>query len=159
MMSLLNVNDLVQFAVRIEENGERFYRAWAKRVSDPVQAAFFTKLADDEVKHKEIYATMLGRIGPSEPDMETYEEYMAYLRMFTEGVLFNEEKNSREMAAVNSVGDALDFAAKQELDSILFYLELKTFVPKAQEETINEVVKEERRHYIALLNARKELNA
>lgn len=158
-MSLLNVNDLVQFAMRIEENGERFYRAWAERSSDAGHKAFFTKLADDEVKHKQIYSTMLGSIEGFEPDMDSYEEYTAYLRMFTEGVLFNEEKNKQEMAQVKTMADALDFAAKQELDSILFYLELKTFVPKAQEETVNEVVKEERRHYIALLNARKELKS
>lgn len=158
-MSLLSVNDLVQFAVRIEENGERFYRAWARKAADAKQAEFFNKLADDEIKHKEIYAEMLGKIETDTPDMDTYEEYSAYLRMFTEGVLFNEEKNRQEMEAVKTFANALDFAAKQELDSILFYLELKTFVPKAQEETINEVVKEERRHYIALLNARKELTA
>ncbi len=156
-MSLLNVSDLVQFAVRIEENGERFYRAWAGRTDDAGQKAFFSQLADDEVRHKQLYSAMLGKVERFEPDMDTYEEYMAYLKMFSDGVLFNEEKHGKEMGEVKTVADALDFAAKQELDSILFYLELKTFVPKAQEETVNEVVKEERRHYIALLNARKNL--
>jgi len=156
-MSLLNVNDLVQFAVRIEENGERFYRAWAGRIDDAGQKAFFNQLADDEVRHKQLYSSMLGKLETFEPDMDTYGEYMAYLKMFSEGVLFNEEKNQKEMGTVKTIADALVFAAKQELDSILFYLELKTFVPKAQEETVNEVIKEERRHYIALLNAQKKL--
>ena len=154
-MSLLNVNELVQFAVRIEENGEKFYREWAQRAGDPERKSFFNKLADDEIKHKQLYAKMLGDVKSFEPDIDTYEEYMAYLKMFSDGVLFNEEKNREQMKAVKTVGQALDFAAQQELDSILFYLELRSFVPKDQETIVNEVVKEERRHYIDLLNARK----
>ena len=156
-MSLLDVNDLVQFAVRIEENGEQFYRDWAQRVSSPAHKAFFTRLADDEVKHKELYRAMLGQVKSFEPDIDSYDEYMAYMKMFSDGVLFHEEKNAKDMKAAKTLSEAIDFAARLELDSILFYLELKTFVPKAQEGTVNEIVKEERRHYIALLNAHKTL--
>lgn len=154
-MSLLNVNELVQFAVRIEENGEKFYREWAQRVEEPEQKAFFKKLADDEVKHKELYVKMLGDIRSFEPDIDSYEEYMAYMKMFSDGVLFNEEKNREQMKGVKTMGQALDFAAQQELDSILFYLELKSFVPKDQEDIVSEVVREERRHYVDLLKARR----
>ena len=56
-----------------------------------------------------------------------------------------------------SLPEAVEFAMRQELDSVLFYLELKAFVPSEQEEMIEAIVKEERRPYATLLKFKRDL--
>ena len=51
---------------------------------------------------------------------------------------------------------AIDFAVRRELDSILFYSDLLRFVPKEQEEQVEAIVREERRHYMKLVQTKKE---
>ena len=54
-MSLLEVGELIGFAIRIEENGETFYRHWAKQMEKGDQRDLFERLADEEVEHKRTF--------------------------------------------------------------------------------------------------------
>lgn len=158
-MSLLNARQLVQHAVRLEENGERFYRSWAERVEDPQQKEFFVYLADEEVKHRQLFEILAREVSDRPMDSDVYGEYMAYMQGVVDDTLFNEKVYGGEMAKIDTLAEAVEFAMRQELDSVLFYLELKTFVPAEQEEMIEAIVKEERRHYATLLKFKRDLNA
>ena len=52
-------NEIFQIAVRIEVNGEKFYRAMAAKINDREVANLFTLLADDEVGHRRFYEELL----------------------------------------------------------------------------------------------------
>lgn len=158
-MSLLNAKQLVQNAVRLEENGEGFYRRWAEKTQDPASKKFLFHLADEEVKHRELFQSMADLVTDLPMDADVYGEYMAYMQGFVDETLFNEKVYAAEMAEINTLAEAVEFAMRQELDSVLFYLELKTFVPADQEGMIEAIVKEERRHYADLLRFKKELTA
>ncbi|MBN1196688.1 MAG: ferritin family protein [Candidatus Aminicenantes bacterium] len=157
-MSLLNARQLVHYAVRLEENGERFYRRWAKRVENPEQKAFFMHLAEEEVKHRRLFESLAEQVRDRPMDTDVYGEYMAYMQGFVDDTLFNEKVYGGEMEKIDSLAEAVEFAMRQELDSVLFYLELKTFVPSEQEQTIETIVTEERRHYATLLKFKRDLN-
>jgi rubrerythrin len=156
-MSLLDVNELVKFAVRIEENGEAFYRDWAKKAADQKQKDLFSHLADEEVKHKQIFADMLNKTKNYPMEMEAYGNYMGYLKNYADDVLFSAENLKKKMAAIHHFADALDFAIGRELESIFFYQELKNFIPGPQEEIINQIIKEERKHFAELNKIKAEL--
>ena len=51
-MSILNAHDVVRFAIRIEEDGELFYREAAGLADDKKAKALFARLADEEVGHR-----------------------------------------------------------------------------------------------------------
>ncbi|HDP95320.1 MAG TPA: hypothetical protein ENN40_08165 [Candidatus Aminicenantes bacterium] len=158
-MSLLNARQLVRQAIRLEENGERFYRRWTERADDPDNKEFFLYLADEEVKHRRLFENLAEEVSDCPMDTEVYGEYMAYMQGFVDDTLFNEKVYGGEMEKINTLPEAVEFAMRQELDSVLFYLELKTFVPSAQEEMIEAIVKEERCHYASLLKFKRDLNA
>ena len=40
-MALLSASEVIQFAVKIEENGERFYRTFAKNLPGSLETKFF----------------------------------------------------------------------------------------------------------------------
>jgi rubrerythrin len=44
---------------------------------------------------------------------------------------------------------------QRELDSILYYHEIKNLVPQAQHDTIEKIIIEERKHYAALDDMKK----
>ena len=83
--------------------------------------------------------------------MEKYEpvesypkEYFEYLKAYVENIIFTPE--ARAHIKVHDIASALNFGIQRELDSILYYYEIKKFVPKHQhsliEKIIDEVLKE-----------------
>ena len=52
---MFDPREVFQIAVRIEENGERFYREMASRIDDEEVQGLFSFLADEEVRHQRFY--------------------------------------------------------------------------------------------------------
>lgn len=157
-MSLLSAGELLKFAVMIEENGEKFYRNWAAKAQNDEQKSFFTRLADEEIKHKHMFAELKSIVGDQPADdIENQGLYDAYLRTFSEEVLFNEKSKEAEKAAVTDMKSAVEFAMKQELDSLLFYTDLKNYVPKKHEDAVEKIKQEERRHFTDLAVFKRDL--
>ena len=154
-MSILNACDVVRFAVRIEEDGEIFYREAARMTENAAAKALFVRLADEEVGHKKIFEGLEKALGDYEP-AETYEgEYMAYLKNYIDGkVVFRQDMNNAP-AIMGSVIAAIDFAINRELDSILYYQEIRAFVPERHYPTVDAIIAEERKHFAMLSEARK----
>ena len=60
-MSSFNPSEIYQFAVRIEENGEKFYREMTNKLDNKKVKELFTFLADEEVEHKAIFKKLLSK--------------------------------------------------------------------------------------------------
>lgn len=149
-MSVFEPREVFQFAVRIEEGGEKFYREMAKRFDDKELRSLFTTLADEEVKHRKTYEGMLAKIEDYEP-VESYPgEYVAYLRAYADRIIFTPERMEEAIAGIKDGGAALKFAADRELDSILYYQEVKNIVPGNKKDMIDKIIEEERRHFVKL---------
>jgi rubrerythrin len=149
-MSLFEPSEVFQFAIRIEENGEKFYRQMVQKFDHPKVKELFSFLADEEIKHKKIYEEMVSKIEKYEP-FETFPgEYFAYLRAYADNIIFSQKKFDEEMATIKDIHAALDYAINAELDSILYYQEVKNLVPENQRTTIDGIIEEERRHFVKL---------
>lgn len=59
---LFDASEVYQFAVRIEENGERLYRKIAKRTTNLQVRDLFLFLADEDVKHRKQFAELLSKL-------------------------------------------------------------------------------------------------
>jgi rubrerythrin len=150
MALLFEPRDVFAVAVRIEENGERFYRALAKRFRRPALAAFFSALADDEVRHREFYAETLAKLGPVEVEEGYAGEYLNQLRAYADEVLFSPEEQRKRLRGFRDLAGALAGAIRAELDSILYYQEIRQLVPASRRRKIDEIIEEERRHLVRL---------
>ncbi len=149
MAVFFDVSEVFQFAIRIEENGESFYRNVAGKVSDKELKGIFTYLADEEARHKKIFTDMVNSIKRYEPP-ETYTgEYFQYLRSYADTVVFPPEIE-RELDTEGGVVKAIDFAIRRELDSIMYYLETKNLVPATQHQLMDKILEEERSHFVRL---------
>ncbi|MBE0432890.1 ferritin family protein [candidate division WOR-3 bacterium] len=149
-MSVFEPSEVFQFAIRIEEGGEKFYREMATRLDDAEVKSLFATLADEEVKHKKIYQAMVAKIEDYEP-VESYPgEYFAYLRAYADNIIFTPQRMEQAIAGINDAAAAIEFAIDRELDSILYYQEVKNLVPKNQHGLIDKIIEEERRHFVKL---------
>ncbi len=148
-------SEIFQFAIRIEENGERFYRNMAQKIENTNMEKVFTFLANEEVKHKKTFENMVSKIEKYEPSESYPGEYFAYLRAYADNIIFSQRKLEEEMSKINDVISAVDFAIQRELDSILYFLEMKNFIPESQRNLIDGIIEEERRHFVKLSELKK----
>jgi len=149
-MSLFEPSEIFQFAIRIEENGEKFYRQMAQKFEDPKVQELFSFLANEEMKHKKIYEEMVSKIEKYEP-FETFPgEYFAYLRTYADKIIFTQKKFDEEIANIKDISAAINYAINAELDSVLYYQEIKNLVPENQRKIIEGIIEEERRHFVKL---------
>lgn len=154
-MSILNAHDVVRFAVRIEEDGEAFYREAARITDNQSAKELFLRLADEEVGHKRIFEGMGEALGDYAP-AETYQgEYMAYLKDYIDGKVVFRQGMKNAVAPMKDVLSAFDFAIQRELDSVLYYQEIRAFVPERHYATVDNIIAEERHHFATLAEARK----
>ncbi len=155
-MSSYQGSDIFQFAIRMEENGEKFYNYAASIAKDPKVYGIFTRLASEEIKHRKLFADMFSKIDTIMPKESYPGEYMTYLQNSIDGKVFSTTA-TKELAEIKDVVAALDFAIGRELDSVLYYSEMKKYVTASAQDLLEQVIEEERGHVVILTNIKKAL--
>jgi rubrerythrin len=155
-MQVFQASDIVEIAVRIEENGVTFYR-FAEQLAPQEEAKkLFAGLAEAEIAHKKTFEGIFAKMEKSAPPESYSGEFAAYLRAYVDNnIIFTKEVMDKELAKVKDTVAAFDFAIRRELDSILYYHEIKKLVPVAQHGDIEKIIDEERKHFSALTEMKK----
>ena len=65
-------------------------------------------------------------------------------------MIFDERKLDEIIAGINDKESALDFAIRNEVASISYYLDVKNLVPENERGKIDKIIDEERKHFIKL---------
>jgi len=157
MSVIFDPSEVFQLAIRIEENGEKFYRQMADKMTDPKIKELFNFLAQEEIGHRKFYQDVLADMESFEPYESYPGEYFSYLKAYANNVIFNQEAFDEQLNTINDAITALDFAIRAELDSILYYQEIKNIVPKEKQNKVDEIVEEERRHFAKLSDIKNNL--
>jgi rubrerythrin len=153
-MSYFKVSEIVQFAVQIEENGEQLYRHAAQLSSNDATNELFTHLANEELQHKQMFMQMLSAIGSYRP-IESYPgEYLAYLTSYVNTIIFSDEIK-RKVPQLRDALSVINFGIQRELESMLFYHDIKQYVPSSQHEIIDQIIEEERSHFSKLVSLKE----
>jgi len=156
-VAIFEAKEIFKFAIRIEENGEKFYRFASNLVEDDETKKIFNYLADEEMKHKEIFTGLLSGI-TKDVSFDNYsDEYFDYLRYYIDNIIFTEEQLKVQEKEVKDVSSAIKFAMQRELDSILYYHEVEKFVSEDKKSLIEKIIAEERKHYAKLSEMEKNL--
>jgi rubrerythrin len=159
MEIFLQASDIIQFAIRIEEDGEIFYRKAALMIGDKVTENIFNHLADEEVEHKKIFQNMFSKIEVYSQPESFQGEYLAYLRDYIDNkAVFTKDVKNQQLFDVHDMMSAVSFAMQRELDSILYYQETKQFLSEKHHEAINRIIKEEMKHFANLAEMKQNIN-
>ena len=155
-MGVFAASDIVEVAIRIEENGINFYKFAEQLAKQEEAKKLFAHLAQAEVTHKKTFESIFAKMEKYNPPEQYAGEYSDYLRSYVDNnLIFTKEIMDKQLANVKDTVAAFDFAMQRELDSILYYHEIKNLVPAAQHEAIEKIIEEERKHYAALVDMKK----
>jgi len=147
-MGYFEAGDIFEIAMRIEENGSNFYRYAVQVAKDEDAKKMFAWLADEEAKHRETLKELLSTIERHDPPENYPGEYGAYLHNYADNTLiFKKDVMDRELSKITDTVSAIDFALRRELDSILYYHEIKGFIAGNQHAAIDIIINEERKHF------------
>jgi len=155
-MKIFESQDILLFAKRIEENGERFYQQSADWLQDAKAKELFRYLAEEERVHRNVFEGMLSTMQKFDV-RESYEgEYLSYLQDYLDRkVIFDSKTAQGELADVQDPVSAIDFAIRREMDAILYFTEVKHFVSEGQQGPIDRILIEERGHFSKLNDLKK----
>lgn len=158
-MTRYNVDEIFQFAIRIEANGKAFYKKLADRYHDhPAIRCLFLDLSHQEGDHLAFFKKLAKKAAQNPPENVT-DEYFAYLRAFADQSIFYDNLVETAFNEINNVDEALEFSMRRELESVNYYTELKKLVPAEEQLTLDHIIEEEKSHHTLLLNRKMAMNA
>ncbi|MGD8998380.1 MAG: ferritin family protein [Anaerolineae bacterium] len=109
-------------AIRVEQNGYRFYRRAAEETEDPQGKALFNRLAEDEVAHENIIRARLEALDREGTWMAVSDEEWPDESPFTEGEpIFSRERLEQDVHDYTSELSALRMAYLIEKNAVVFY--------------------------------------
>lgn len=151
-MAVFEAAQALEMAMRIEENGEAFYRAVAEKSDDPELKKLFEDLASQERGHYRAFRRMAQDVEPA-PALpgQVAEDYQAFLEVALDQAVFGGEDKALRIA--ERAGDrdaALRAAMGFEKDTMLFYYDLREMVGEADREAISAIIGEEKKHLARL---------
>lgn len=157
MSYLLDVKEILEFAVYIEERGYEFYIGAIKKFSEARITKLFQYLADEEFKHEKLFKKLLKQSGEIRSTQRD-PEYQAYLREFCKAhSLGDREAINEKLARLSSLAEILDLAMDFEKDSIVFFSELKEIYGKVNAAAVDRIIHEEMGHLRRIFQMKREL--
>jgi rubrerythrin len=158
-MSLtFSIDELLNIAIGIEIRGETFYDIMAKTTDNPLARATFQNLAAMEREHSRVFQKMRDESRSYPPTEAMTEEHADYLRALVDSAVFTDDMITSEMATqADSDVKAVELGISAERDSILFYEQIRDFLPKPALPTLDAVIDEEKTHLRQLAEVKKAL--
>lgn len=152
--------ELIDVAIGIEETGYYFYSKFREKMEDKAFKEIFGFLAEEELRHKDIFQRMLSNI----PDKSGYftEEYYSYLRALGNSRVFrNKNDIDKMLPKIDTFEEIIRLGLDAERDSILWYTELREMYQDDPDSVtiLNNLINEERRHVVTLLELKEKFES
>jgi rubrerythrin len=142
MFTLAEVYDL---GIRIEKNGEKFYRdalkqAWSKPIADMLGL-----LAEEEVKHVDFFVKRLDALKQKRENPFLDEMSTSLLKDIMGDQTFSLKET--DVSTLRSVDELVALAIEFEKDTILFYEMIGSFMTDEEaRRELKAIIEEEERH-------------
>ncbi len=158
MQKILNINEILDFAIKIEQNGYAFYTRVAKKFNNLKIMKLIHYLAEEELRHEHLFKALKKKKGVFTPH-ESYEgEYSIYSEEFLRShFLSTRESVNKSIQMIKNDIDVIDFAIDFEKDSVVFFTTLKTFISDDKDNVIERIIQEEVNHLKKLFVLRNEI--
>ena len=139
--------EIVEIAVRIEENGNAFYTAAAEMIpgQNDIKGLFFD-LAEKEILHISIFQKLAEKF-----DADTFdfagEDPSQYISHLAESHIFGKPDAGKKLAkSIKTPREGLEIAHRFENDSVAFYTELLKHTRSDAKKLVQQIIDEEKEH-------------
>lgn len=140
-------HEIVEIAVRIEENGHAFYTAAAEMAGGTSDTrSLFLDLAEKEVMHIAVFQKLADKFEAEDFDFNQ-DEASGYISHLADQHIFGKPDAGSELAkTVKTPKEALEIAYKFENDSVSFYTEMEKRAKTDAKKLIRQIIEEEMEH-------------
>lgn len=157
MADIFNISEIFEIALQMEKNGSAFYKKAAENTSIPAAKELLLKFAEMEDHHfvtfEKMKLELIENISPENFDYESDEA--RYLQSLVNRKIFDEKGVSpSELTDSQNLLGVFEKAISLEVDSVMYYLGIKAFVPeKYGKNKIEDIISEEMKHITYLSEA------
>lgn len=162
MNTMLNLEELIALAAKIELDGKKFYAQAADATENPEAKKLFLDLSNWEDTHYNTFKNLLNGTEKEEFDqiIDPMNEAALYLDAILGGKIFSQALSPEEISAENpqSLHNIFRFALDREKDSIIFYSSLeKVYVNDEITKKLDIIIGEEISHIRFLHEVRSKM--
>ncbi len=139
--------EIVEIAVRIEENGNEFYTAAAAMIPEQNDIkGLFLDLAEKEILHISIFQKLAEKFDAESFDFSA-PDAADYINHLAESHIFGKPDSGRALAqTLKTPREGLEAAFKFENDSVAFYTELLKHTRSDSKKLVQQIIDEEKEH-------------
>lgn len=151
--------EVIEMAIRTEENGEKFYTSHAEKAEVESVKLLFTYLANEEAKHIEDFSKLYDIVKETgETIFGDYEEFKAYMGTFADSkFLTNFTAEANKIKDSTDVQEVIEFAIGFEKETLLFYYGLLEFISEKGRDIVKDIIEQEKAHVEKLTSIKKVL--
>lgn len=146
------VNEILEMAVKVEENGEKFYKFLSENSKEPEKREFFNYMALQERDHAKTFKEIGTTLQVEEVDYIDVDEVDAYLKSYVDGKIFPTVEEMLEKVKGKDIIDVIDYAIGLEKDSIIFYYQIMEVIKSENaKKLVKAIIEQEKQHVLKLL--------
>ncbi|MCX7795725.1 MAG: ferritin family protein [bacterium] len=149
-----SLEEIIEIAVKIEEDGVIFYETLANRTKVKGTAETYRYLAGEEKEHIAIFRSIYKDItGRKFEKAFTEEEANLYIHSLVENRIFkNKEEMAKFVENINDEFSVIELAIQIEKDTILYYYEILEGLEDKERNLVKEIINQEKVHIYRLTN-------
>ena len=148
---MFTLEEVIDLAIKIEENGEKVYRVAAEKVMSGPIRDLLEKLAHDEAEHVKWFRKLKQEADRTEENRELYEMGRRILNAIVGDQSFS--LGDIELSEITDTKALLETALEFERDTMLFYDMLSTAIDEEVIPYMSRIMEEENRHIKELEDA------
>lgn len=156
MSNIYAPNEILEMAVKIEKDGEKFYGYLSNDLDDPGKKELFSYLQLQEAQHAKDFEK-ISRYIVDDIDPELWADAKAYLESLVNGKIFPSYEEMISKAKNMDLNEIIDFSIGIEKETVIFYSEiLDTTVKEKARSILEKIIHEELGHIQKLLTIKGE---
>ncbi|MFA6635630.1 MAG: ferritin family protein [Candidatus Omnitrophota bacterium] len=157
MAKIFSACEIIEMGIQIEKNGKRFYEKLAELAEDEHAEKALRSLAAAEEDHVKVFRDIFKASCAYDPEGAYPEEYFSYMRSLASQYVFTKEGEGEKAASLlKTYSQGIFLGISFEKDSILFYEEMKKFVPASEREKIDILIENEKEHLNVLVRMKED---
>jgi len=142
---MFSIREIIDIAIKIEKNGENFYREVMEKISNPALKPVLLFLAEQEYEHAQWFEKLKHKTKRTEGNREVAEIGEAMLQNLVGDQTFS--LADANLSELDSVKKLIEVAIELENDTIIFYEMLHSFIEDSDTlKGLDEIIAEENRH-------------
>ena len=123
---MFSIREIIDIAIKIEKNGETYYREAVEKISNPSLKPVLLFLADQEHEHMQWFEELKAKMRTKEGNRKVAEISESMLQSLVGDQTFSLE--DADLSQLDSVEKLIELAIELEKDTILFYQMLQSFI-------------------------------